>query len=463
MTGVEYVSGDWYGVVTSSAVALLPEKIPPGLSARVWATLEKGAGFSGLLDVLTEAYGTSLSSFPSFAVVAFDGDEARIAVRGPLTVEVIESDGTASQSIGGDRVTTWNESVVLAPRSITLIVKGVTTSAEPLMMSSGVVRCSRIDTVLADATPDAERTLIAESDRSPSRAATAVSVGPPEESIENAEETAMADKGMTSPGEEETLADPLDFEPSTDESPSSNYDDLWGATIATSVESAAVRPLAEDNVPDAATPASARQSASVVSPPILPVAILPVTRAVAAEQAPLAATMISGIPAFGVPSAVAPASASQPHPTEHNDHDGETISVAQLQRMQTTAVHAATPVASAGVKPAGKIILSTGDEAILDRTVIIGRRPRATRVPGNQMPHLLAVPSPLQDISRSHVEIRVEGSHILAQDLDTTNGTILRRVDEPPIRLHPGEATMIANHDVLDLGEGITVTFSGLS
>lgn len=461
MTGVEYVSGDWHGVVTSNAVALLPEKIDPGLSARVWAALEKGTGFSGLLDVLTEVYGTSLLSFPSFAVVAFDGDEARIAVRGPLTVDVLESDGTASQSIGGDRVTTWNESVVVAPRAITLIVKGATTSAEPLLISSGVVRCSRIATVLADAIPQPtdERTLQGESDRSLSLAATAVDVRSPEATVENAEATAIPDNEMTvSDDEEETLADSDDFEPSIDESSSSNYDDLWGETIATSVESAAVRPPAEDDLLDAASSPPARRPAVVVATPISPVA-----PAVAAEQTPRAGTMISGVPAFGSPSAAAPTSAPQPPATEHNDHDGETISLAQLQRMQTGAARIGTPVASTGVASAGKIIVSTGDEAVLDRTVIIGRRPRATRVSGNEMPHLLAVPSPLQDISRSHVEIRVEGSHILARDLDTTNGTILRRADDAPIRLHPGEATMIANQDVLDLGEGITVTFTGLS
>jgi hypothetical protein len=459
MTGTEYVSGNWHGVVTANAVALLPEEIDPGLSARVWATFEQGTGFSGLLDALTDAYGTSLASFPSFAVVAFDGDEARIAVRGPLTVEILESDGSQIQSIGGDRVTTWNESVIVAPRSITLIVKGVTTVDQPLLISSGVVRCSRIVTTLASpiSTSTDERTLPEATNLAPSPAATTEAVKSPEPFIESSEETAIPENEMTVADEEETLADSGNIEPSTDESSSSNYDDLWGATIATSVESAAVRPPAEDSSHDPAPTPPARQPASVIASPIVSVG-----PAAVAEQAPFAGTMISGIPAFGLPSAVPHTPEPPPHITEHNDHDGETISLAQLQRMQKGAAHVTASVPSTGVKSAGKITVSTGDEAVLDRTVIIGRRPRATRVSGSDMPHLLAVPSPLQDISRSHVEIRVEGTHILAQDLDTTNGTILRHADDPPIRLHPGEATMIANHDVLDLGEGITVTFTGL-
>jgi hypothetical protein len=460
MTGVEYVSGDWYGVVTSHAVAVLPASIDTALTARVWNALDEGTGFPGLLDVLTDAYGTSLSSFPSFAVVAFDADEARIAVRGPLTVEVLESDGARSQSIGGDRVTTWNESIVAAPRSITLIVTGTTAVEAPLLISSGVVRCSRIATVLTTpiSTSTEEGTPQSEPSRLPILAAAVAPIMAQKETVENVEETAIPDSEVTVFDDGDTLADSGDFEPSADESSSSNYDDLWGETIATSVESAAVRPAADDDVHDATPPPQAQQPVSAVVAPLVP-AVLDTE----AKPTPRVETMISGVPAFGPPSAAALASAPQPPATGHNDHDGETISLAQLQRMQQGAARVDAPVASSQAKSAGKIVVSTGDEAVLDRTVIIGRRPRATRVSGNEMPHLLAVPSPLQDISRSHVEIRIEGSHVLAQDLDTTNGTILRRADDPPVRLHPGEATMISNRDVLDLGEGITVTFTGLS
>jgi hypothetical protein len=107
----------------------------------------------------------------------------------------------------------------------------------------------------------------------------------------------------------------------------------------------------------------------------------------------------------------------------------------------------------------GRIVLSTGDEFDLDRPVIIGRRPRASRVSGAEMPHLVTVPSPLQDISRSHVEIRLEGTHVLIEDLNTTNGTTLLRPGDSPLRLHPNEPTLAASGDVIDLGEGITLTF----
>ncbi len=158
--------------------------------------------------------------------------------------------------------------------------------------------------------------------------------------------------------------------------------------------------------------------------------------------------MISGVP--GVSEAVGMGTADS-----GGDHDGETISGAQLRNLMAADVAKAGP-------GRGRIVVSTGAIVELDRTVIVGRRPRASRVSASEVPHLITVPSPLQDISRNHLEIRVEGDHVLAQDLNTTNGTALRRGAEPPVRLHPGDAVLMANGDLLDLGEGVTVVFEDL-
>ncbi|MDN3497568.1 FHA domain-containing protein, partial [Planococcus sp. APC 4015] len=121
-----------------------------------------------------------------------------------------------------------------------------------------------------------------------------------------------------------------------------------------------------------------------------------------------------------------------------------------------TAVLPVTPVAT------GRIRVSTGQVVALDRTVIIGRRPRSTRASGANLPHLIAVESPLQDISRSHLEIRPEGDTVVVIDLHTTNGSTLLRPDVDPMRLHPGEQTLVVSGDVVDLGDGVVVTFEDL-
>ncbi|MBE7699290.1 FHA domain-containing protein [Oerskovia sp. Sa1BUA8] len=110
----------------------------------------------------------------------------------------------------------------------------------------------------------------------------------------------------------------------------------------------------------------------------------------------------------------------------------------------------------------GRIVLSTGQVVELDRPVVLGRRPRTTRAQSNDLPRLVAVPSPEQDISRSHLEIQLEGWHVLVCDLSTTNGTTLLRPGQPPRRLHPGEPTMVASHDVVDVGDGVTFVLEGL-
>jgi hypothetical protein len=110
----------------------------------------------------------------------------------------------------------------------------------------------------------------------------------------------------------------------------------------------------------------------------------------------------------------------------------------------------------------GRFTLSTGQVVELDRPVVLGRRPRTTRARSNDLPRLVAVPSPEQDVSRSHVEIQLEGWHVLVRDLNTTNGTTLLRPGQPPRRLHPGEPAMVGSHDVVDVGDGVTFTFEGL-
>ncbi|MFE5777161.1 FHA domain-containing protein [Brachybacterium sp. NPDC056505] len=111
--------------------------------------------------------------------------------------------------------------------------------------------------------------------------------------------------------------------------------------------------------------------------------------------------------------------------------------------------------------PLGMIEVSTGGRFLLDRSAIIGRRPRASRVSGDDVPQLITVPSPQQDISRSHVALRLEGWHVVAEDLRTTNGTTLLRSGEAPQRLRSGQSPVLSDGDRLDLGDGVVLTLMG--
>ncbi|MFT4158070.1 MAG: FHA domain-containing protein [Microbacterium sp.] len=148
------------------------------------------------------------------------------------------------------------------------------------------------------------------------------------------------------------------------------------------------------------------------------------------------------------------------------DHDGATISVAELQALRqqrATSDEASTQVIPVADVSVGLIRFSTGQVIDLDRTVIIGRRPSSTRASGDTMPHLVAVESPNQDISRNHLEVRPEAGAVVVIDLHTTNGSTLLRSGADPVRLHPGEQTLVLSGDVVDLGDGVTVAFEGIS
>jgi len=70
----------------------------------------------------------------------------------------------------------------------------------------------------------------------------------------------------------------------------------------------------------------------------------------------------------------------------------------------------------------------------------------------------VTLPSPQQDISRTHAEVRTDGEDVLVTDLHSTNGVLVARPGEQARRLHPGEATVVARGEVVDLGDAVTFT-----
>jgi hypothetical protein len=100
---------------------------------------------------------------------------------------------------------------------------------------------------------------------------------------------------------------------------------------------------------------------------------------------------------------------------------------------------------------------SDGTATAVDRTVLVGRAPSGDRS-GAPSPRLMTVPSPGQDISRTHVEISPDGWQIAVTDLQSTNGTVLI----PPgggdrHQLPAGEKVTVPLGSVLELGDGVSV------
>ncbi|XBH20683.1 FHA domain-containing protein [Jonesiaceae bacterium BS-20] len=110
----------------------------------------------------------------------------------------------------------------------------------------------------------------------------------------------------------------------------------------------------------------------------------------------------------------------------------------------------------------GTVRFSHGPEMDLGAPIVVGRKP--TIEGSGALPHarMVTVPSPAKDISRSHLGIHLDQGYVIATDLNSVNGTILRRGGQPERDLNPNEGTLILDGDILDLGDGVVLTFTGI-
>lgn len=90
----------------------------------------------------------------------------------------------------------------------------------------------------------------------------------------------------------------------------------------------------------------------------------------------------------------------------------------------------------------------------LDRPAFIGRRPSVPRVSTGSRPRLVKVPSPLGEVSGTHLELRHMGSSITVTDLRSTNGTTVKLPGNAPIRLRQGESIVVTPGTFIEIGDG---------
>jgi hypothetical protein len=116
------------------------------------------------------------------------------------------------------------------------------------------------------------------------------------------------------------------------------------------------------------------------------------------------------------------------------------------------------PAASAGSRPVPAFRIGGGLPHPVTVPVLIGRRPLAPRIPGvaGASPELVTVYSPQAVISSTHLELRLEGSRLIATDLRSTNGTIVRSPSGVR-RMRAGESIVVAPGTSLDLGDDTIV------
>lgn len=128
------------------------------------------------------------------------------------------------------------------------------------------------------------------------------------------------------------------------------------------------------------------------------------------------------------------------------------------RRALRRAAKAAGVAAAPAEAPRHWLELSTGGREALDGVVIVGRAPTASRVLGGNIPRLVTMNTPNQDISRTHAQIAIEGGTVLVTDLHSSNGTFVTLPGRTPQKLRAGEPTPVVVDTVIDLGDGATLT-----
>ncbi|MBO0981410.1 FHA domain-containing protein [Microbacterium sp. SD291] len=498
-----YRPGQWYLIVIPGALVALPPDVPGDVIAQLWERLPMAKTLATVVDVLTTQAGGSFTELPPFAAAVAEGSDVRIALRGGVAARV-STTGDEAKELSGAEVTTWSERFVAGASRVEITVEQ-TETASGLPVQGGIVRAAA---VIADLEPsDAEPLTAApgpvpvvESEAAGVSAAVLAGAKAPQLATFGAAAGAAAGSlpGASSSEAETPEAEAPEAEAPEVEAPAAaDGGDAPAAEGADATETATESiPAITADEPPADEPAADEPAAdeppadepAVVEPVPAPDAAdaddaTPEPAEAKADDSALLPSEVTLAPSdedfdqlwgetvhtASSPAAAAPLVAPAAAPAAlggEGDHDGATISAAELRALrrqgqpaESEAPTQVIPVAAAG---AGRIQVSTGQVVALDRTVIIGRRPRSTRASGANMPHLVAVDSPQQDISRSHLEIRPEGDTVVVIDLHTTNGSTLLRPGADPVRLHPGEQTLVLSGDVVDLGDGVTVAFEDL-
>jgi hypothetical protein len=177
----------------------------------------------------------------------------------------------------------------------------------------------------------------------------------------------------------------------------------------------------------------------------------------APTQLPPAPTPFPPAPA---PLSTAPPSTVPPAPVPVEEDEDTAIGLTPVDGPRSAPAGAEEPPGVLA-RPVAMLVVSTGQLVPVDRAILVGRAPEARRFASEDRPALLSVPSPQQEISSTHLEIRpgagVDHGMAVVTDLGSTNGTVLVQPGLPPEELQAGIAVALIPGAVLDLGDGVTI------
>ena len=159
------------------------------------------------------------------------------------------------------------------------------------------------------------------------------------------------------------------------------------------------------------------------------------------------ASEIEETPAYGeTPAAETPAAGVAPAFEVDNADSGATV----LRRVTDDSQHA----------QAGYLVYAGAAPVELTHDVILGRDPDARVLTGRPSATVMRVPSPANEISRSHAAVIPSGfGSWMLMDLGSANGTLLRSSNGNVQEVPPRVTVPLSDGDVIDLGENVLVEF----
>lgn len=509
--------GQGFGLVSERTIAVL-DAANGALGEQLWTLVESGADLDDVLEAMSVQ---GLRSLGAFAMARFEGGAVRVVVRGDATAS-IEHEATVTD-VRAEGVRTWVERVVASPASVTVRLGAPADGPLPYRATRALLPA---DLLVRRSAPSAVDLAAADPAAFAGFAPPAVAVTPPmppsaplpppAPPAEGTSVVVTADVGPSADEDVEPITDaegaPTGYrtaaspptlssndvgelrEPASGGTPPDDdfdYDALYGATQARSIQRAAMR-TEEPSVGVGSDPPPAEQA----TPPL---------PAADPERAAGFATgssggLIDGVPTGGPAPASVPAHPPLPSPAAAGDfvgRGGETMSREQLAALKAQQGDVTTP--SLGVMAVGgptvlavpcavqhpnppqatvcrvcgapvhgspvvvsrprlgQLRFGNGQVVALDRPLVIGRNPKIDGRPGE-------LPLPLkldigQGLSRTHAAIRLEGWQVMIEDLDSANGTVVTLPGRDPHRLRVGEPAPLEHGARIDLGGEITATF----
>lgn len=412
-----YLPGEWYAVLGPSLVLALPPD-RRDLAAAAWAAVDAGAGAEELLDLVLAS---GLRDLAGLALVSTDGDRTRVLVRGQAVCLLVA--GGEETVADGRGLTTWAEVGVDRVEAVSLEL-GPGSGGEPLLAGDALVRASRVlwpAETASGSTPGSASGHAASPSYAGDRLPGSTDPASEPSSLLSSPTPAVAVAADSAPAPEPEL----DPEPDTIDQAVSSVEDPVAALGGA------------DDVDD-------RDEDALETAPFAGVP---------------AAPAVPPVPEPWTPSAPAPWSPGA------DDHDGRTQDgswdVSEFQR-RPHGIPGQPEGPSVTARPVAVLQLSSGDSIEVDRVVILGRAPEARRFSATEQPRLVTVPSPQQEISSTHLEVRpgtgADHGSAVVTDLGSTNGTVLVQPGLPAESLKPGIPVQLLPGAVIDLGDGLSIT-----